>query len=440
MQKLIQLELNEVNFDFVQRYGEKGLLPRLNKLIDRHGLTETTSEKHYDHLEPWIQWVSAHTGLGYAEHQVFRLGDILTRPELSQVWELVEAAGFDVGAISPMNARNACTAPAFFVPDPWTADTVTGGALLRRLYRAISQIVNDNAQGRVEKSSLGWLALGLARFARPVNYGVYTSLAASARGKSWSRAMLLDLLLADLFIAATRRSGTHFTTLFLNAAAHIQHHYMYNSAVYAGPHQNPGWYIDAEADPILEVYQLYDRIVGQVADAFPDHRLLIATGLHQDPYPELLFYWRLRDHAAFLAELGVPHVRVEPRMSRDFVVWCADAEQAREAARLLEGAQASDGQPLFEVDNRGESLFVMLSYPAEITADLGYKLGNRQFSDLAGKTAFVAIKNGEHNGIGYLVDTAAQRGQHLQQVPLTDLAAIAQRHFGLAPRDVAMVA
>lgn len=429
MRKLLMIELNEVNFDFVRRYGDRGELPRLNGLIDRHGLIETVSEQRYEELEPWIQWVSAHTGLSLADHGVNRLGDIVDRPELAQIWELVEAAGHKVGAVSPMNARNECAAAGFFVPDPWTRTRVTGPALMHRLYDAVAQIVNDNAQERVKPSSLAWLGAGLARYARPANYALYAKLVASARGRSWSKAMLLDLLLTDIFVGAVRKQDVDFASLFLNAAAHIQHHYMFNAAVYAGPHANPGWYVRADADPLLDIYRLYDVLVGRIADAFPGHRLLIATGLHQDPYPELLFYWRLRDHAAFLTEMEVPYARVEPRMSRDFVVFCDSAEQAAEAERILNAAEASDGRKLFDVDNRGDSLFVMLVYPADIKG-LGYRVGNRQFDDLAGKTAFVAIKNGEHNGIGYLIDTDEGPGPKAQ-VPVTDLFERVRRHFGL---------
>ena len=42
---------------------------------------------------------------------------------------------------------------------------------------------------------------------------------------------------------------------------------------------------------------------------------MIATGLHQQPFGHLKFYWRLRDHAAFLGKIGVEHVRVEPALS-----------------------------------------------------------------------------------------------------------------------------
>ncbi|WP_204265672.1 hypothetical protein, partial [Klebsiella pneumoniae] len=62
---------------------------------------------------------------------------------------------------------------------------------------------------------------------------------------------------------------------------------------------------------------------------------MIATGLHQVPYPETSFYWRLKDHEAFLREVGVPFTSIEPRMSRDFLVECRDAEQALSAAQRL---------------------------------------------------------------------------------------------------------
>src|SRR5262245_37893256 len=123
---LVLLEFNEVNMDFVRRYVAAGHLPALGRAIRLHGLTETTSEEQYEHLEPWIQWVTAHTGLTYAQHQVSRLGDI-TQSNVAQIWEQLEAAGLSVGAISPINAANRTRNCEFFVPDPWTRTHVSGG-------------------------------------------------------------------------------------------------------------------------------------------------------------------------------------------------------------------------------------------------------------------------------------------------------------------------
>src|SRR5215471_6383383 len=95
IQPLILLEFNEVNFDFVQRYIKEGHLKSIAALLTSSGLAETTSEVKYERLEPWIQWVSAHTGLSFEEHGVFRLGDI-ARHDLEQIWEKLEAEGIEV--------------------------------------------------------------------------------------------------------------------------------------------------------------------------------------------------------------------------------------------------------------------------------------------------------------------------------------------------------
>lgn len=417
---VLLLELNEVNFEQVRAYAELGELPVLAQLLDEHGLIETTSEKHYEELEPWIQWVTAHTGMNLSEHGVFRLGDVVDK-DLDQIWEVLERQGLRVGAVSPMNAKNSCRDAAFFVPDPWTSTEVTGSPLLKRVYGALSQAVNDNAQSRITASSAAWLLAGLASYARAANYGVYLSLGASAaRRRPWAKALILDQLLADVFVRQVKRTRADFASLFLNAAAHIQHHYLFNSKVYTGPLSNPAWYVASDQDPVLEVYRLYDRIVGQIRQSFPQARLMLATGLHQDPHGEVTFYWRLKNHAAFLRKIGISYARVEPRMSRDFVVFCASQEEALAAHRRLEAVRGPDGNPLFEVDNRGDSLFVILVWTDDIGNDFEYSVDNARRRGLREDVAFVAIKNGEHNGIGYVLDTG-EKSPAGQRIALREL-------------------
>ena len=418
MARLLFLELNELNFEDIQAYGER--LPTLAGLLSAHGYARTTSEAHYEELEPWIQWVTAHTGLPLAEHGVFRLGDIVNH-DIAQIWEHLEEQGLRVGAISPMNAVNRCRQAAFFVPDPWTPASSTARPILTRLHAAVAQAVNDNAQARVTPRSAVWLMVGAAAYARPVNYGRYAQLAAVARTRPWAKAMFLDLLLADVFTRETRRRRPDFGSLFLNAGAHIQHHYMFNSAAYDGQLRNPGWYVSDDVDPVLQVYQLYDHIVAQVRRAFPGVRLMIATGLHQDPHPKVTYYWRLCNHEAYLASIGVPFSKVEPRMSRDFLITCASHDDARRAEQILTSAVGEDGVELFEVDNRGCDLFVMLTYPNDIPADFAYRVGNTPHSGLRENVAFVAMKNGQHNGVGYFIDTGAKRGDLPGEFPLAEL-------------------
>lgn len=420
MVQLLFLEFNEISFERVAYYCDQGELPNLGELIERAGWSTTRSEQAYEHLEPWIQWVTAHTGLTFAEHGVFRLGDIVNR-DLRQVWEQLEERGLKVAAMCPMNAKHRLRDPAFFVPDPWTPTAVTARPLLRRMSAAISQAVNDNAQGRLTLASAAALVTGFAAYARPANYARYAALLAGAHGRPWHKAMFLDLLLADVFVRETRRTHPNFATLFLNAGAHIQHHYLFSSASYRGPNRNPAWYAPADADPVLDVYRMYDSIFATVRRVFPTSRIMVATGLHQDPYAELKYYWRLKHHESFLQQIAVPFVAVEPRMSRDFLIKCADEKQAAIAAERLRTAVAADGTALFEVDNRGHDIFVMLVYPAAIERDFTFSIGATAYRNLHDNVAFVALKNGEHNGAGYFLDTGAPKGSVPAEFPLTEI-------------------
>lgn len=402
---VLLLSLNEVNFDQVRAYVAKGKLPVLGRLIDQHGVTETTSESHYEELEPWIQWVTAQTGMSLAEHGVFRLGDIV-RKDFQQIWEVLEAQGVKVGAVCPMNAKNRCRSAAFFLPDPWTDTEVTGSFLMRKFHQAVAKSVNENATSRISASSVFWLAAGMLAYARVSNYPRYAGLVlAAGRRRSWAKALLLDQVLADLFVTLVKRDKVGFGSLFLNAAAHIQHHYMFNSDVYEGSQKNPEWYIGQSEDPVLEVYEIYDAIVGQVCRMFPESRLMLATGLHQDPHPETTFYWRLRNHAAFLNSVGIAPERVQPLMSRDFIVGFSDTASASAAEQAFAKVRAHDGTPLFDVDNRGDDLFVMFIWPHDIGDDFLYEVDGQTRQGLRKDVAFVAIKNGRHNGVGYLIDT-----------------------------------
>jgi hypothetical protein len=251
-------------------------------------------------------------------------------------------------------------------------------------------------------------------------------MALTSRSRPWRKAMFLDLLLADVFLKEVRKTRPDFATLFVNAAAHIQHHYLFCSSVYDGQSRNPAWYVAPGSDPILEVYQLYDRILARAMQMFPEARIMMGTGLHQNPHSSVTFYWRLKDHAAFLTAAGVPFKSVTALMSRDFLVACNSAEQASEAQTRLMEIFAEDGTALFEVDNRGADLFVMLTYPRDIAVDAPYRVGTHEAPKLREQVAFVALKNGEHDGIGYFIDSGRRLDPTAAPIPLTTIPTLVE--------------
>ena len=403
MKKTILLGLNELNFEYIKFYSEKGLLPNFKTIFHNYKVVETQSEDEYKLLEPWIQWATIHTGKTFAEHQIFRLGDIVNFKE-EQLFETIESHGFSVGAVSPFNAKNELKNPAFFVPDPWTITKVSGNWFVQALYKAIHQSVNDNASGKLSISTLATLAIGVLRVVPLKRYPEYLKYFLN-RKRPGTKAVILDGLLADTFMFLFKKHKPDFSNLFLNSGAHIQHHYLFNSKAYEGEFSNPDWYCEKGYDPLIVILKQYDRIIGDLIKS--DINLLMATGLHQQPHNNLTFYWRINKHEEFTQKLGLDGVdQVLPRMSRDFLIEFNSEENASKGEQILNSfVMDKDQLKVFKVDNRGKSLFIVLIYSSEITEgdSISSTTTNLIIKNFKNLISFVAIKNGEHNGVGYFV-------------------------------------
>jgi hypothetical protein len=420
--KLIFIGLNELNLKYIEYYISIGKLPTFKKIILKYGYSETSSESEYKLLEPWIQWASIHTGKMYDEHKILRLGDIVERKDLSQIFEEVEKLGFSVGAISPFNADNRLKRPKFFVPDPWTHTAASGNNLLIKMSKAVSQAVNDNAHGRLQVSSAFSLGMGLMKYAGIKKLASYIRLLPQLKSKVGTKALILDKLLGDVFIKEWKKNQPDFSWLFLNSGAHFQHHYMFNSAAYKGDLRNPDWYCPKDQDPLLRILEVYDSILEEVT-SFQNVRIMLATGLHQKPHPHMTFYWRLKEHADFLKKIGCDnYTEVLPRMSRDFLVTFSTEADARETEKLLQGFKSiKDQMDIFSIDNRGKSLFVELTYSNDIHDDFEISNGKISLVNFKSYIAFVAIKNGEHDGIGYFIDSDRKVNGVDNKIKLTEV-------------------
>lgn len=432
--KLVLLELNEVNFDVAKCYLEKspGKYPWLEQLTKGANI-RTSAEEKYEELEPWIQWVSVHTGLSFADHGVYRLGDIVGS-KVPQLFEVLESQGVSVGGISAMNAENRLKQPAYFIPDPWTKTPTDGSFWSEALAQAVGQTVNDNAQSKITIKSAVALLLGLVRFAKVRHYSLYMKLALNSSKASWRKALFLDLLLHDVHLALMASRKADFSTVFLNAGAHIQHHYFFNAAPVkqATYLRNPSWYLPETEDPFEDMLEVYDAIIGEYL-ALKDTEVMVVTGLAQKPYDRIKYYWRLKDHAEFLKAVGIEYRTVMPRMTRDFLIEFDSPDQAVEAQeKLSQMVVTSDGEQLFgEIDNRGVSLFVTLTYPHEIAEDTTVLVDSAALR-LKPYTTFVATKNGMHQAEGFAFFTpGAARYLPAEQSHVKEIYSAVVGYFGV---------
>ena len=77
--------------DYVNKYIAVGELPNFKNFLSKNKLIKTHSEKEYHLLEPWIQWVTVHTGLEFEDHKIYRLGDGEDQEE--NIWNKLEKKG-----------------------------------------------------------------------------------------------------------------------------------------------------------------------------------------------------------------------------------------------------------------------------------------------------------------------------------------------------------
>jgi len=235
-------------------------------------------------------------------------------------------------------------------------------------------------------------------------WGSYVSLIFLIKNPG-TKAIILDSLLSDIFLRLLDKHNPDFSHLFLNTGAHIQHHYMFNSDAYKGNLKNPDWYCKKGYDPLLKALIEYDKFLGRLMNN-KNHKLIVATGLHQVPHKKITFYWRLKNHTNFINLIGVKDFsEILPRMSRDFLINFKTKSLAATAQNLLESFNMNESDDrFFKVDNRGKSLFVELIYSKDIKKNdnIFSKISKKTIGNIKNHVAFVAIKNGEHNGIGYL--------------------------------------
>ncbi len=446
--RVIQLQLNEVSRPIVDALVREGAVPAFAAVDADWARMQTTSERKYEELEPWIQWTTVATGKSYAEHGVFRLGDARERGN-EQTWEVLSDHGVESAILGSMNAHRGRARGGLFFPDPWSKQNDAHPDDLRALWTLISRQVQGHA---VAKPSPVDLARGAAaclklRISPTLQAEIAAQLLRSRLDprSSWRMAGLFDRFLFEIFQHVLRTTRFGFYTLFLNAVAHYQHHYWrqfdrhgFDPAITC-PDCHPG------DDPVRYGYAVYDRILGQVRKLAADGETLVVvlSGLSQAPFRKKeseggMNYWRLRDHHGFLASLGLAGAQAFPMMSRDWQVRFSTDAQLAGGRAFLEGLQV-DGEQLFQIDaNTPRSLFLETKVTRAVPA--GSRIvdaSGRDHGAFHDRFVRIAVKSGHHVGTGVLWVSDRAAASQGASVPLTSVHRLTLDALGVpssAPR------
>ena len=395
------IQFNEANFDIIKIYTENypNKFEYLRKIITSKNFQITNSEQEYHYLEPWIQWPSIYTGLKAKEHEIFRLGDVEKKYDLKNFFNELDDKGITTGFICPMNLLNNFKNSHYFIPDPWTKTKVTGNWFINSLSKILSYAVNNNSSGKIGFKNLILFFFSIIIYSRLKFWPLYFNLAYKGiiKKERWSKALFLDLFIHNLNISLKKKYNPKINVVFFNSLAHIQHHYFLNSKLLKDFSKNPNWYVKNKDDPIYDAMVIFEKIFEDYI--ISNEKIFLATALSQSPAKKPVFYYRLNNHKDFLMNFNINANEILPRMTRDFTMNFISKKQCAQVEKKLKNIKLNNHY-VFDVDNRGDSLFVTLRYSEEIKKT-DFFIGEDIKLKALENVSFVAIKNGIHNNIGY---------------------------------------
>src|SRR5260370_8146019 len=133
---------------------DRGSIPNFRRFYDSSTVFTTDAGEGAEHLEPWIQWPTVHSGMPFAEHRVFHLGDG-RRMEHKCLAELLSDAVINVGVCGSMN-QNYTGLRGYVLPDPWDKQGEAHPSCLKPFYRTVApQVQESSREESISRKDMG---------------------------------------------------------------------------------------------------------------------------------------------------------------------------------------------------------------------------------------------------------------------------------------------
>ncbi len=364
---VIVLELNELCPPIIDRMMAAGELPNFKRLHDRSDVWITHTDD--PSLEPWVQWPTFHTGTPQAVHGAAELDEghlIKTR----RIWDELAGHGFSSLVFGSMNGNTAGSDSVFLVPDPWSAGVRPTDPDFEGFHRFISFHVAEHTNPAAKPNARATLGFASFMIRHGLSPATISDAIAQLGGEKtagidtkWRRALILDLLMWDVFAQTWKKRRPDFATFFANSTAFLQHRYWRHMAPEAYQVKPSEAEMAAYGHAIEDSYRHMDRLVGKAfALGGPQVRLVLATALSQEAnlrYEHLggKFVYRPPSFRAVWDWAGGPKpISFEPVMTHQ--AWATfETEADAIAGETALDALQSNGRTIMEWRRSGHRIF-----------------------------------------------------------------------------------
>lgn len=407
---LFIIELNEFSPVLLETAAETGRFPNIKKVLS-FSKSLTVTEDTYDsgYLEPWVQWVSVHTGVPAKEHLIKHLGDV---PSHKQIWEQLSERGIRCGFWGTMNGeRRDAENCQFFLPDPWTFSEPGYPQAIQDVvefprYYSKNYLNPDKSLLFKKGIKLFWQLLFSGALVRSLPQWPFWMKSILRLGfKNYVQFSIFEHLSTLAFLHYYRQYRPQCSAVFLNLIAHIQHYYWTQGAKVLTPQ------IEFGLDCTERILQDIFKTIGD------DQSILVLNALSQkntnSEEPWVLYVQKRPKN--FLQDLGIPTVDVEQLMTNDAHAFFESQEQRDVCFDRMQKIRVN-GHPLLYVeknDQHDRKLFYRLDFFNELPADAQIEFENLKvpFFDHFDR---IVVRTGKHTQAGVAYSKGLALPQRLQ--------------------------
>jgi hypothetical protein len=307
---LLLIELNECDFDFFFYGSKKYNYPLIKKFFSTKKKidTFTRDKKEGLNLDPWVQWVSVHTGKLSQKHKVYRLGQKLDN-SIDQIWDKLSKKNktSSIWGVFNSTLRKNKNINLFF-PDPWNFGEEAFPKNLNaylKLPRYYAQNYPQVKKFKIFKLTIIFLINYI--FSRNVIYLLKKIFSLSKvfflyNFKSFNLYFFLDLISLTILKSNLKKKKSDFVIIGINSFAHYQHNYWdeknYEKVYF--------WYLNE----IL-------KIIYQISKSYKSS--IVFNGFSQKKIRNE-FHIRPKQPKKFFNKLGLSHLSIEPNMTTGAIV------------------------------------------------------------------------------------------------------------------------
>lgn len=348
--KLFLLEINECDFNFIIKGAKKFKCSNILKFFSNKKKINTCTNDNSEgyNLDPWVQWVSVHTGKSSKEHKIFRIGEKLSK-KIPQLWDILSKNGISSSIWGAFNSnlRNKRNIN-FFFPDPWSFTQRAHPESLNKLLMLPRYYAQTYPSPKIIK--LFYFALFFfikIIFSKTIlyiffNFFSFIKIFFKSGLKSYNLYFFLDLISLDYFINIYQKKRSDFLIFAMNSFAHYQHNYWdekKNEWVYF-------WYLEE----ILKKVNLLEKSFNTLA----------YNGFDQKKIKNE-YHLRPRNFEIFFNNLNLNYISIEPNMTAGATIFFDSNKSKYEAIDKLKKIGIYK-YPLFEIDStyKQKKIFVKL--------------------------------------------------------------------------------